>query len=98
PIELTPVSGNFTVPFATVFKASDARDVDGDALTFKIEAVLDGTLMINGSLFSSANCDFGPQSSLVWTPSAIVPSSGAAAFRVSAFDGFLRSDTKADVK
>ena len=91
----------FKVPFQKVLAASDARDMDGDPLTFRVEAVLEGQLEIDGlpfqepyesgGIWNPGNCSFGPNSAVLWTPARTVSPTGQAAFLVRAFDGFLTS-------
>jgi len=93
PIRLTPTNGSFRIPFASLLKSSDAHDMDGNAVTFKIESVLNGVVYTNGTLVNTASgdCPFDANTIAVWIPASTVPEAGLEAFKVTAFDGFLRS-------
>gem|GEM_PF-6588976 len=60
----------YTISYATLAAAADEADVDGDTLSFRIEAVSSGTLTKNGSAVSAGITTLAGGESLVWTPDA----------------------------
>jgi parallel beta-helix repeat protein len=84
-----------TISYATLAGAADALDVEGDALSFRIEIVQSGTLtkngvnVIPGTLLSSGE-------SLSWKPAANTNGT-LSAFDIKAWDGDLASANKVAV-
>ncbi len=77
----------FTVSYETLSAAADESDVDGDALSFRIEAVSSGTLTMGGSAVVPGTTLIGSGENLVWTP-ALNAIGVLDAFTVKAWDGF----------
>lgn len=83
---------DFTISYNTLLAASNAADVDGDIVQFRIESVSSGTLTKNGSSVSAGSSTLASGESLVWT-SAAGASGTVTAFSVRAYDGSLVSST-----
>jgi hypothetical protein len=91
-----------TVPFAItsdqLLAASNATDVDGDAISFQITAVgAAGTLTRNGAPVAAFPTTVSSGDTLVWTGNATANGS-VSAFSVQAFDGALASAKPVAVK
>jgi hypothetical protein len=88
---------DFTITYAALLAASDAVDVDGDAISFQVQAVSTGTLTKNGVPVTAGVTTLEPGESLVWHPAA-----GAAgvldAFTVTASDGTASSGSAVQVR
>lgn len=82
----------FTITYTTLSAASNAADVDGDSVQFRIEAVSSGTLTKNGTTVTAGSTTLASGESLVWT-SAAGASGTVAAFSVKAYDGTAASST-----
>jgi len=74
-----------TVSYAALVAASDASDLDGDALTFQLDAVLSGTLTQSGAPANVGAILSESGAAWTWTPTA---AGDIAAFNVTATDGF----------
>ena len=86
-----------TISYATLAAAANAADVDGDTLSFRIEAVSGGTLTKGGSAVTPGTTLLGTGESLVWTPAA--DANGTLnAFTVKATDGTLASAAAVQVQ
>jgi hypothetical protein len=85
----------FTISYATLAGAADEADVDGDALSFRIEAVSGGTLTKNSAAVTAGTL-LASGESLAWTP-ATNATGTLAAFTVKAYDGALASSTAVQV-
>ncbi len=86
----------FTISYADLFAASDAADTEGDAISFRIEAVSSGTLTKGGVAVVSGTTLFSTGESLVWTPAANANGT-LLAFTVTASDGVAVSSTPVQV-
>jgi hypothetical protein len=75
----------FTISYATLAGAANEADVDGDALSFRIES-LTGTLTKGGTAAVAGTTLLSAGEALVWTPAANVNGT-VAAFAVKAWDG-----------
>jgi hypothetical protein len=75
----------FVITHEMLLASSDAADTDGDALSFRIEAVSSGTLTKNGQNVS-AGAIIAAGESVVWTP-ASTAGGATGAFTVVAYDG-----------
>jgi hypothetical protein len=64
--ELNPL----TIPYATLLGASNATDIDHDALGFLVTAVSNGTLVINGTPADPGNVIIVAGDDVKWTPAA----------------------------
>jgi|GEM_PF-2167310 len=92
-VELSP----YTITYAALAGASNAADIDGDDISFLIQAVNSGTLLINGSPVVPGTTLVTESDTLTWIPSA--KSNGIiSAFSVKAFDGALTSASPVTVK
>ncbi len=80
----------FTISYATLAAAADEADVDGNAISFRVEAVGNGALTKNGGAVVAGTTLLSSGESLVWTP-ATNANGTLAAFTVRAFDGNLAS-------
>jgi autotransporter-associated beta strand protein len=79
-----------TIPYATFAANANEQDDDGDAVSFRIESVVSGTLTKNGTAITPGVTLVSSGESLVWTPAANVNGS-LAAFTMRAWDGDLAS-------
>ena len=86
----------FTISYATLLAASNAGDANGDAISFRIEAVSTGTLTKGGVAVTAGTTLLSSGGSLVWTP-ALNANGTLAAFTVKAWDGALASGTAVQV-
>ncbi|MBI5759983.1 MAG: M36 family metallopeptidase [Planctomycetales bacterium] len=92
----TIINGIETLPFDFTHQilsdASDEADIDNSTVSFRVEAVLSGTLLKDGVQVIQGQTSVGPNEKFVW-----IPSPGALgrtpAFLVRAFDGLLPSAT-----
>ena len=80
----------YVVTYEALLAASDAADGNGDAVRFRVEAVLSGTLSKNGSAIVAGSTLISAGESVVWTP-ATDANGKLAAFSVKAWDGTLAS-------
>jgi VCBS repeat-containing protein len=87
----------FNISYATLLAASDAADVDGGTLSFRIESVTSGTFTKNGVAVVPGTTLLDPNETLVWTPDKDANGT-LSAFTVKAFDGSVASDTPVQVK
>lgn len=87
--------------FDQLLAASDAADPDGNAMSFRIEGMLSGSLSIGGTAVVPGSTLLATGQALTWTPPAldfgtsktlVVP-----AFSVAAFDGQVASSTSVQV-
>jgi RHS repeat-associated protein len=92
-----PASSSFAFGFPTLFTNSDALDPQGLPLTFKVDSVVNGSLTINGSPFSSVNNSIAAGASAVWTPSPLWVGTNTTAFQVYISNGANRSTNAVDV-
>lgn len=103
-IESTPL----TITYASLAAAVGATDPNNsiiatangwalDPISFRIDAVLSGTLTKNGSPVTTGTTSVGAGESLVWTPPSSLNGS-LDAFTVSAYDGALYSAAPKSVK
>lgn len=100
PIKCSTENGSFQIPFGSVLSASDAQDSDGVPVSFIVDSVTNGQLIINGVPFSppgsvSPNCTFNLNSILQWTAVSNVPNTGEPVLTLSAFDGYKTSTNTA---
>merc|ERR1712098_422385 len=84
-----------TINHATLATAADEADVDGDAISFKIEAVTTGTLTKAGTDVTPG-ATIGSGEDVVWTP-ALNANGTLDAFTVKAYDGIVPSATAIQV-
>ena len=90
----------YEITYAALLTASNAADVDGDTLSFKIDAVVTGMAETwNGSSWSPVvyGTLIAPGGKVRWTP-AQDANGTIIAFTVKAFDGVLDSASAAQVK
>ena len=69
----------FTISYAALSAAANENDLDGDGLSFRVEAVDSGTLT-KGGLPAPGGTLVSSGESLVWTPQADANGSGLSAF------------------
>ena len=86
----------FTISYANLAAAANEADVNGDAISFRIESVLSGTLVKNGSAVTPGSTLISAGDSVVWTPAAN-ENGTLAAFAVKAWDGALASSSSITV-
>ena len=80
----------FTVSYAALAAAANEADMDGDTLSFRVEAVSSGTLTKGGVAVIPGTTLLASGESLAWTPAAN-DNGTLAAFTVKAYDGSLTS-------
>jgi len=85
----------YTIPYTNLKAASDAQDVDGNAIQFLITAVNSGTLTKNGTAVVPGVTTLSTGESLVWTPANT--GNAIPAFNVVATDGTATSATAVPV-
>jgi hypothetical protein len=84
-------SAPYTITYAALAAAANEFDAEGDSISFRIEAVSNGTLTKNGVAVVAGTTLLSAGESLVWTPA----NNGSAlnAFTIKAYDGVLASAT-----
>lgn len=82
----------FTISYAALATAADEADTNGDAISFRIEAVSSGTLTKGGVSVTEGSTLISSGDSVVWTPASNANGT-LAAFTVKAYDGALASST-----
>ncbi|MCX6857074.1 MAG: tandem-95 repeat protein, partial [Verrucomicrobia bacterium] len=80
-----------TISHAAFAVLANEFDVDGDAISFRIESVSSGTLTKNGSAITPGSTLLSSGESIVWTPPTDV-NGHISAFTIKAWDGELASD------
>lgn len=80
----------FTLSYATLLSAANAADVEGNALSFRIEAILAGSLAKAGTPVATGSTLLGSGESLTWTP-PLNANGQINAFTVRAWDGSATS-------
>jgi hypothetical protein len=83
------------IDYATLARAANTSDADGDTIRFTIDKLMSGTLTINGRAYESGTV-FGPGDTMVWTP-AEGDTGAIDALCISAFDGTALSNDNATV-
>ncbi|MCB9893539.1 MAG: tandem-95 repeat protein [Planctomycetes bacterium] len=84
----------YVITFAALQTAANEADVDGDAVTFRIQNILSGTLTMNGNPVVAGTTIFsGGQ--LEWTPATNANGAALNAFSILAWDGLLDSSNPA---
>lgn len=76
----------YYVNYPNLSAAANEADVDGDAISFRVEEVLSGTLTKNGAAITPGNTLLSAGETLAWTPAAN-ENGLIAAFSVVAYDG-----------
>ncbi len=79
-----------TISYDLLRNVSNEADANGDAISFRVEQVLSGTLTKNGVAVTPGVTLIGPGESVVWTP-ALNADGTLDAFSLKAFDGELAS-------
>lgn len=87
----------YNITYAALLAAANESDVDGDTVSFRIEAISSGTLTKNGVAVMTGSTTIGPSEQLVWTP-APNASGTLDAFTVRAFDKILTSASPVQVR
>jgi YHYH protein len=85
-----------SISYATLAAAADEADLDGNAISFRVEAVSSGTLTKSGSAVTAGSTLLSTGESLVWTPASNANGT-LAAFTVKAYDGTAVSSTAVTV-
>src|SRR4029453_18100695 len=80
----------FTISYATLAAAADEADLDGDALSFRVEALSSGTLTKGGVAVTLGTTLLSSGESWVWTPPTNANGT-LSAFTIKAFDGSAAS-------
>lgn len=88
--------GSLTIPYSTLLAQSNAADGDLTPISFRIDAVLNGTLTKNGSPVIPGTTLFASGETLLWTPAANA-SGNINAFSVRAWDGEANSASSVNV-
>ncbi|MEO5668891.1 MAG: LamG-like jellyroll fold domain-containing protein [Bdellovibrionota bacterium] len=84
----------FVISYASLLAASDAADIDGDTISFRISSVIAGPLLKNGSPVVIGTTLVSPGDSLSWSP--VADTNGILnAFTLRSFDG--TSDSLSDI-
>jgi hypothetical protein len=86
----------FALSYATLTAAANEADVDSSALSFRVEAVSNGTLTKGGTAVTAGTTLLSIGEQWVWTP-AVNANGTLAAFTVKAYDGALASSTAIQV-
>jgi VCBS repeat-containing protein len=92
-----PEDTALTISYAALAAAADAADVDGDTLSFRVQAVSAGSLTKGGLAVEAGTTLLGTGESLVWTPAANANGT-LNAFTIKAWDGALNSATAIQVQ
>lgn len=87
---LPGVSPSADITFAALLSAAGASDKNKDPITFRIESVLSGTLLLNGEAVSPGTTRFGPGQTLTYRAESGAIGS-ILAFSIRAFDGRVLS-------
>ncbi|MBM4031477.1 MAG: LEPR-XLL domain-containing protein, partial [Planctomycetes bacterium] len=87
---------DYTITYAALKSAADEADIDGDTLSFRIEAVSSGTLTKGGVPVTPGTTLLSAGESLVWHPAADANGT-LQAFTVRAWDGQAASPTAVPV-
>lgn len=98
PLQTPQASGVYNLNYQLLFTNSDTFDPQGYPLIFRVESVVSGSLLIDGSPFGVGNNTISSNTSVVWTPPASLAAPGTPVFRVYVFDGINRSVKTVDVK
>ncbi len=96
-LQIPPVNGTYVLNYQTFMTNSDAFDPQGYHLVFKVDSVMSGSLMINGSPFGSGNNTIETNSAIVWIPPSSMPARGTPALRVFVYNSIQRSLKTVDV-
>jgi hypothetical protein len=88
---------SFTITYSMLVAAADEADVDGDTVSFRVEAVSSGTLTKDGVAVVAGGTLLGSDDTLVWTPAANANGT-LDAFTIKAWDGALASATAVQVR
>lgn len=88
---------DYPIAWATLLGASDANDTDGDAISFRLEEIDQGTLEDGGgNAISVGDTLSGPTGTWIWNPDDGAINGTVAAFKVRAFAG--GQDSNSDVQ
>jgi subtilisin-like proprotein convertase family protein len=98
--QITTLSGAtqtlpFTIRYEDLLNASDATDVEGDAIAFRIGGITSGTLTKNGQSVTVGETELAAGESLIWYPDRV--GNAVPAFAVTAFDGVDESENAVNV-
>lgn len=80
-----------SISYEKLFAASDVQDADGDEISFRVESINHGEMLINGNPVISGETLVKAGDILIWSPD-VVSLGIVDAFSVSAFDGELSSE------
>ena len=87
----------YSISYSALAGAADEADIDGDGLSFRIEAVSTGTLTKGGTPVSSGNTMLASGETILWTP-APQANGTLNAFTVKAWDGAAASSSPVQVQ
>jgi hypothetical protein len=76
---------SYTITYAALIQAANEADIDGDTLSFRIQAVSSGTLTKNGQAITAGTTTLVANESLEWTP-ALNANGTQNAFTIVAID------------
>ncbi|MCT7997577.1 S8 family serine peptidase, partial [Laspinema olomoucense] len=98
--QITTLSGAtqglpFTISYEDLLNASDASDVEGDAIAFQIAGITSGTFTKNGQSVTLGETELAAGESLIWYPDTV--GNAVPAFAVTAFDGVDASENAVNV-
>ena len=88
---------DFTITYSDLTTAADENDLDGDAISFRVEAVSTGTLEKNSSAVIPGTTTVGSGEEFVWLGDLDDNGSGILAFTVKVYDGTFVSDNTVQV-
>lgn len=77
---------DYSISYGTLTNICDAADADGDALSFRVEQVLSGTLKKNGTAVTPGTTLLSSGETLTWRPAAY-DNGTISAFTLVAYDG-----------
>lgn len=86
-----------TITHAQLLAASNAADVDGGSIKFRIESVNAGSVTLNGSAIVAGSTLLSPGNEVVYTPASNAVGE-VSAFQVVAYDGTSASAAAIQVK
>ena len=88
----------FTITYAALAAAANEADLDGDPISFLVQAVTTGTLTKNGVEVVTGSTTLGVGEQLVWLPGPPNSNGTINAFTVRAFDKILTSSSAVQVR
>jgi len=86
---------DFVIDYDALLTASNAADLDGDPISFRIESLGVGAMTLDSTPIVPGVTLLGPGQSLTWTPPADLAGEVTGVFSVRAFDGWAYSELPA---